>query len=72
VRNFNWLPFTPPLVASSVLQTLWRERNSRIFEGLEKQTPRLVSKIKDEAKLWIQAGVKKLSGLVRWVVHISE
>jgi hypothetical protein len=20
VRNFNWLPFTPPLVASSVLQ----------------------------------------------------
>jgi hypothetical protein len=22
VRNFDWLPFTPPLVTSSVLQTL--------------------------------------------------
>jgi hypothetical protein len=29
VRNFDWLPFTPPLVASSVLQKYSRYRKNQ-------------------------------------------
>jgi hypothetical protein len=32
VRNFDWLPFTPPLVASSVLQYLTKLKIFRIKE----------------------------------------
>jgi hypothetical protein len=30
---------------------IWRERNARIFEGTEKPPDRLISEIKDEARL---------------------
>jgi hypothetical protein len=47
-----------------VCSSIWQERNSRIFEGQEKQSSRVVTEIWDETKLWVQAGAKHLSLLV--------
>jgi hypothetical protein len=45
--------------------SIWWERNTRIFDVKEKETDRIVSEIRDEAKLWIRAGAKDLALLVR-------
>jgi hypothetical protein len=47
-----------------VCWALWRERNSRVFEGIERHSSRLVAEIKDEAWLWARAGARKLPLLV--------
>jgi hypothetical protein len=46
-----------------VCWNVWRERNSRIFEGKEKPAAMLVSAIQDEARLWIAAGAMQLQNL---------
>jgi hypothetical protein len=51
-------------LAILVVWTIWRERNVRIFEKVEKQPCPLVGEIKDTAKLWVLAGARKLSTLV--------
>lgn len=47
-----------------VSQTIWRERNSRIFERKESTTNMMFHKVKDEAALWTTAGAKHLSVLI--------
>ncbi|RCV12309.1 hypothetical protein SETIT_2G258700v2 [Setaria italica] len=47
-----------------VTWSIWRERNARTFNDLEKSVARLVQWIKDEAKLWGAAGSKHLAALV--------
>jgi hypothetical protein len=47
-----------------VCWALWRERNSRVFQGEEKSITRLITEIKDEASLWARAGAKHLSQIV--------
>ena len=42
----------------------WKERNARVFNNTEKTVARLVEEIKDEARLWCQAGAKHLAALV--------
>jgi hypothetical protein len=44
--------------------TIWREHNARIFNSKEKSLSRLVTEIRDEARLWVQTGAKGLSLLV--------
>jgi hypothetical protein len=44
--------------------TLWKECNARIFERQEKERFRLVTNIKDEARLWATTGAKDLSILI--------
>jgi hypothetical protein len=39
-----------------------------MFDVKEKEPARIVSEIRDEAKLWIQVGVKDLALLVRPIV----
>jgi hypothetical protein len=34
--------------------SIWPERNARIFDAKEKETDRIVSGIREEAKLWIR------------------
>jgi hypothetical protein len=41
--------------------TIWREHNARIFDSKEKSLSRLVTEIRDEARLWVQTGAKGLS-----------
>lgn len=36
------------------------ERNQRVFEHKEIAVPRLLAKIKEEARTWVLAGAKKL------------
>jgi hypothetical protein len=48
-----------------VCWSIWREQNARIFDNKEKETTHIVLEIRDEAKLWIRAGVKDLALLVR-------
>mgnify|MGYP003702666379 CR=1 FL=1 len=40
-----------------VVCEIWKERNQRIFEYKESTTTYLLAKIKEEAKLWMLAGV---------------
>jgi hypothetical protein len=47
-----------------VCWALWRERNSRVFQGEEKTITRLITEIKDDACLWTRAGAKHLSQIV--------
>jgi hypothetical protein len=47
-----------------VCWSLWRERNARIFEKVEKMLQRLVEKIKDKAKQWVSTGAKQLAKIV--------
>jgi hypothetical protein len=47
-----------------VCWAIWQERNARIFEAQEKCLPQLLAEIRDEVKLWVQAGAKHLSLLV--------
>jgi hypothetical protein len=51
-----------------VCWSLWRERNARVFDDREKHPSRLVTKIKDEAQLWVRAGVKRLATIVSSLV----
>jgi hypothetical protein len=53
-----------------VCWTIWRERNSRVFEGKEKPMSRLVAEIQDEARTWFRAGALRLSSFVE--SNISE
>jgi hypothetical protein len=48
-----------------IILSIWREQNARIFDNKEKETTHIVLEIRDEAKLWIRAGVKDLALLVR-------
>ncbi|KAG2624055.1 hypothetical protein PVAP13_3KG097627 [Panicum virgatum] len=41
-----------------VLWSLWRERNNRIFRKEELSTPRFISLLRDELRMWIFAGAK--------------
>jgi hypothetical protein len=43
-----------------VCWTVWEEQNARIFDAKEKQHARIVTEIKDEARLWIQADAKRI------------
>jgi hypothetical protein len=47
-----------------VCLSIWQEQNTRIFNAKEKQPSRIVTEIRDEAKLRVQAGAKDLSWLV--------
>jgi hypothetical protein len=47
-----------------VCWSLWRERNARIFEKVEKMLQRLVEEIKDKAKQWVSTGAKQLAKIV--------
>ncbi|CAN6226182.1 unnamed protein product [Urochloa humidicola] len=44
---------------------LWKERNARLFQGQSKAAAQLVSGIRQEALLWIEAGAKQLGRLVQ-------
>ena len=44
--------------------SIWKERNARVFNNTEKTVDRLVEEIKDEVRLWCQAGAKHLAALV--------
>jgi len=48
-------------LAILVTWSIWKERNARVFNNTEKTVARLVEEIKDEARLWCQAGAKHLS-----------
>lgn len=43
---------------------IWKEQSARVFNNTEKTVARLVEEIKDEARLWCQAGAKHLAALV--------
>jgi len=51
-------------LAILVTWSIWKERNARVFNNTEKTVARLVEEIKDEARLWCQAGAKHLAALV--------
>jgi formate dehydrogenase assembly factor FdhD len=51
-------------LAILVTWSIWEERNARVFNNTEKTVDRLVEEIKDEARLWCQAGAKHLAALV--------
>jgi hypothetical protein len=53
-----------------VCWTIWRKRNSRVFEGKEKPMFRLVAGIQDEARTWFRAEALRLSSFVEF--NISE
>nr|TKW29454.1 hypothetical protein SEVIR_3G395500v2 [Setaria viridis] len=44
--------------------TVWRERNSRIFERKESTINMMFDRIRDESALWIATGAKHLSILL--------
>ncbi|KAG2634737.1 hypothetical protein PVAP13_2NG308600 [Panicum virgatum] len=43
---------------------IWKEHSARVFNNTEKTVARSVEEIKDEARLWCQAGAKHLAALV--------
>ena len=43
---------------------IWKERNARIFRNMAAPTTIVVSRIKEEARLWALAGAKHLSLLM--------
>uniref|UniRef100_A0ACD6AK31 Uncharacterized protein n=1 Tax=Avena sativa TaxID=4498 RepID=A0ACD6AK31_AVESA len=43
---------------------LWKERNARVFRGHSVTVDMMVTKIKNEARLWCFAGAKALSSLI--------
>ena len=45
--------------------TIWNERNARVFQ--KKSTPPqiILRNLKEEARLWVLAGAKRLSNLIR-------
>jgi hypothetical protein len=51
-------------LAILICWAIWRERNARVFNKAEKTVTRLITELKDEADLWMQAGVKNLTTLV--------
>ena len=44
--------------------SIWKERNNRIFRKEELSTPRFISLLRDELRMWIFAGAKHLDSLV--------
>ena len=51
-------------LAILVTWSIWKERNACVFNNTEKTVARLVEEIKDEARLWCQAGAKRLAAFV--------
>ena len=42
------------------LWIVWKERNSRLFEGKASSSQELINRIMNEAALWVQAGAHRL------------
>ncbi|RLN18201.1 hypothetical protein C2845_PM02G10120 [Panicum miliaceum] len=42
---------------------IWKERNARIFNGIEQSLSQLIRGILEEGSNWIQAGASKLAGI---------
>lgn len=57
-------------LAILIICHIWKERNDRVIQPGEKPIQRLIAEIKDEAKIWCQAGAKRLRPLV--VIETSE
>ncbi|TVU15734.1 hypothetical protein EJB05_39272, partial [Eragrostis curvula] len=51
-------------LAMLTVWAIWKERNSRTFQGKFKEISRVVDEIKDDASNWIMAGAKELGSLV--------
>ena len=55
------------VVASLVLLTsweIWNERNARVFRNKFTSSQAILSKIKNEAKIWALAGAKRLGEIL--------
>ncbi|TVU27005.1 hypothetical protein EJB05_29583, partial [Eragrostis curvula] len=47
-----------------IIWHIWRQRNDRVFERIEKPINQVITEIKDEISLWSMAGAKHLAALV--------
>jgi hypothetical protein len=50
-------------LAILVCWAIWKERNTRVFQGIERQASGMMTDMKSEAMLWTQAGSKNLARL---------